>query len=73
MHWITTQQVQEKRNLSSLGKITTSSIMKKYKEKECHRCISNMIIIKHTPVKKDVPNVVIHNLEKGLDVQPSKL
>ena len=28
-----------------------------------------MIIIKHKQVKKDVPNVVIHNIEKDLDVQ----
>ena len=43
--------------------------MKKNKEKECHKCIRNMIIIKHTQVKKDVPNAVIHNIEKDLDVQ----
>ena len=44
-------------------------IIKKNKEKESHKYIRNMIIIKHTQVKKDVPNVVIHNIEKDLDVQ----
>ena len=45
------------------------SSMKKNKEKECHKCIRNMIIVKHTQVKKDVQNVVSHNILRDLDDQ----
>ena len=36
--------------------------MKKNKEKECHKSIQNIIIIKHTQAYKDVQNVVVHNI-----------
>ena len=42
--------------------------MTKNKEKECHMHIS-MMIIKHTQVKEDVQNVVIHNIQRHSDVQ----
>ena len=53
-----------------LGKITTSSItMKKNKEKECHKCTRNMRITRYMQARKDVQNVVIHNILRDLDVQ----
>ena len=32
------------------------------KEKECHKSIRNIIIIKHMQAQKDVQNVMIHNI-----------
>ena len=49
--------------------IKSNITIKKNKDKECYKYTRNMIITKHMQAKKDVQNVVIHNILRDSDVQ----
>ena len=67
---------ENKRNSLNEGKLQTSTTRKINKEKECHKCIEEIIMItkltqvkKNIPVKTDVINVVTSHMWRDLDVQ----